>query len=190
MRHSVLLCRCFILTRSASFKYNAVCFVQNWNWNICKGFFVLFLIYNLTDLFHQNKHLLNVMEMVLKSRMSARSPLNTTVEQGSTCMLKYTDVPTKWAMFQITVSVKAMVVFFQMLLFFSVFKTCLQNFPHILHKWGALITKSICPFVQNCCLWSILWITYTLTFLINKMNDKGKGLWFTSSWKLPSPLSS
>ena len=94
----VLLCRYFILTRSVSFKYNAVWFVQNWNWYICKGFFVLFLIYNLTDLFHQNKHLLNVMEMVLKSIMSARSPLNTTVEKGSTCVLKYTDPPTKWAM--------------------------------------------------------------------------------------------
>lgn len=94
------LCRCFILTRSASFKYNSACFVQNWNWYICKGFFVLFLIYNLTDLFHQNKYLLNVIEMVLKSIMSARSPLNTTGEKGSTCMLKYTDPPTKWAMFQ------------------------------------------------------------------------------------------
>lgn len=40
------------------------------------------------------------MEMVLKSIMSARSPLNTTVEKGSTCVLKYTDPPTKWAMFE------------------------------------------------------------------------------------------
>lgn len=97
MEHRTLLCRPFILTRRASFKYNAVCFVQNWNWNICKGSFVLFLIYNLTDLLHQNKHLLNIMEMVLKRRMSARPPLSTTAEQSGTCMLKYTDPPTKWA---------------------------------------------------------------------------------------------
>lgn len=79
--------------------------------------FLLFLIYNLTDLFHQNKHLLNVIEMVLKSIMSARSPLNTTVEKGSTCMLKYTDPPTKPAVFQI-VSTAATLVFFQTLFLF------------------------------------------------------------------------
>lgn len=92
-----LLCRPFSLTRSASFKYNAVCFVQNWNWNICKDPFVLSLIYNLTDLLHQNKHLLNIMEMVLKSIMSAGPPLDTSAEQGSTCTLRHTDPPTKWA---------------------------------------------------------------------------------------------
>lgn len=47
-----------------------------------------------------------------------------------------------------TVSVTAMVVFFQMLLFFSVFKTCPQTFPYILHNRRALITQGympICP---------------------------------------------
>lgn len=119
MAHRTLLCRPFSLTRSASFKYNAVCFVQNWNWNICKGSFVQFLIYNLTDLLHQNKHLLNIMEMVLKSRMSAGPPLNTTAKQGSPCTRRHTDPPTKWAVSE-TVS-QPWLYSFKHFIFFSLF---------------------------------------------------------------------
>lgn len=90
--------RCFILIKSTAFKYNGVYFV--WNWNICKGFFVLFLIYNLTDLFHQNKHLLNVMKMVLKSvSVSKIVSENTALKQGSTCMLSTQGPPPNWKCF-------------------------------------------------------------------------------------------
>lgn len=101
IEHSTLLCRCFILTRSVAFKYNAVCFVQNWNWNICKGFFVLFLIYNLTDLFHQNKHLLNVMEMVLKSISVSKIASEHNTRTRQQLYTEHTDPPTKWAVFQL-----------------------------------------------------------------------------------------
>ena len=75
--------------------------------------------------------------------MSARSPLNTTVEKGSTCMLKYTDPPTKWAMFQRQCRSHACILINTVL--FSVLKTCPQTLPHILHKQGALITQVYVP---------------------------------------------
>lgn len=159
----------FILTMNYTFKYNA----QNWNWNICTGFFVLFVIYNLTDLFHQNKHLLNAMEMVLKSCKCQQHQLWTQHSNKATPEL--IDPVRKVGNISDTISISAWLYLFTRPPFLSVLKTCPGTLLHILHKWGALIIPIY--IFQNGCSWSPFEKLRLLTFPIKKMNGKkGKGI--------------
>ena len=109
-----------------------------------KGFFVAFPIYNLTALLHQNKHLLNIMEMVLKSVMSARLPLNTAASGTGQHLCAEIHSPTH-KMGSFRESEAAVILFFETLYLFSILKTCLQNLPYILSKQGALIIPASPP---------------------------------------------
>lgn len=135
--------RCFILTKSTAFKYNGVYFV--WNWNICKGFFVLFLIYNLTDLFHQNKHLLNVMEMVLKSvSVSKIASAKNSPQTRQHLYAEHTRPTPKLEVFSHSQNLShSCTVMLPFLL--SELKTCRQTLPCILHKQGTFITPISLP---------------------------------------------
>lgn len=72
--------------------------------------------------------------------MSARSPLNTTLEQGSTYILNTQTHPQNGQCFSYSQRLSHVGVLSKTFLF-SVLRTCLQTLPPILHKQEALITQ-------------------------------------------------